>query len=133
MRRVISFLLIFAAFVANARQVTPEEAQDIASEFFNPGSRLNVESNVKRTPRRAVRASRATESNTVNQPYYIFNTEDNAGFVIISGDTRAKKILGYSDKGSFDASNMPPQLTWLLGEYKKQIGKGYIVRPGRNS
>jgi len=114
MRRIISLLLIFAAIVANARQITPEEAQTIASEFFNAGS-----TSVKKTPRRAVRAS--TENPAEAQPYYIFNAADADGFVIVSGDDRARKILGYSDSGKFDTDNMPPQLSWLLGEYEKQL------------
>ncbi|MCM1519773.1 MAG: C10 family peptidase [Lachnoclostridium sp.] len=117
MRRLISFLLIFTTFAANARQVTPEEAQFIASEFFNSGSN----SKVKRVPRRAVQDSRSAENQSEPQPYYIFNADDNAGFVIISGDTRAKKILGYSDNGYFDYNNLPPQLSFLLNEYEKQI------------
>ncbi len=117
MRRIISFLLIFAALAANARHVTPEEAQSIATEFFNSGS----PSKVKKAPRRTVQSPRSAENQSESQPYYIFNASDNAGFVIISGDTRAKKILGYSDSGNFDAENMPPQLTWLLGEYEKQM------------
>ncbi|HEY5570861.1 MAG TPA: Spi family protease inhibitor, partial [Bacteroidales bacterium] len=35
-----------------------------------------------------------------NALYYIVNTGNNNGFVIVSGDDRAKEILGYSDAGS---------------------------------
>jgi len=116
MQRIISLLLIFIAIAADARQVSPEEAQNIASEFFNSGS-----SEANKAPRRALRASRPASDNLGAEPYYIFNAGDNGGFVIISGDTRVKKILGYSDTGSFDTENMPPQLVWLLNEYEKQI------------
>jgi len=114
MRRIISLLLILTALVVNARQVSPEEAQTIAAEFFGSSSPKHVSpKGIKRVAPKDVTAD--------NQPYYVFNTADNAGFVIISGDTRAKKILGYSDKGNFNFENMPPQLDWLLNEYKKQI------------
>ena len=117
MRRIISFLLIFAALAANARHVSPEEAQSIATEFFNSGS----PSKVKKAPRRAAQAPRSAENHSESQPYYIFNASDNTGFIIISGDTRAKKILGYSDSGNFDAENMPPQLAALMEHYAQQL------------
>lgn len=117
MRHIISFLLIFTVLVANGHQISPGEAQSIATEFLNPGSA----SKIKKAPRRAVQASRSAENQSEPQPYYIFNADDNDGFVIISGDTRAKKILGYSDTGSFDLDNMPPQLNALLEQYAQQI------------
>ena len=30
--------------------------------------------------------------------YYLFNIENDGGFVIISGDDRTRSILGYADK-----------------------------------
>ncbi len=68
---------------------------------------------------KAVQSHSATAQET--EPYYIFNASEDKGFVIVSGDDRAKKILGYSDKGSFDCDNLPPQLKDLLGQYAKQI------------
>ncbi|MDE6379577.1 MAG: C10 family peptidase, partial [Muribaculaceae bacterium] len=38
-----------------------------------------------------------------------------------SGDDRAPKILGYSDKGSFDSENLPPQLKAMMESWTKQI------------
>lgn len=71
--------------------------------------------------RRAQSKKNASRSIEENQPYYVFNATDDKGFVIISGDDRAKKILGYSDRGSFDCDNMPPQLVAILDQYAKQI------------
>ena len=53
--------------------------------------------------------------------YYVFNAGQNEGFVIISGDDRAVTVLGYSDKGSFDADQIPSNMAaWLKG-YEAQI------------
>lgn len=116
MRYFLSLSLLVLAFIANARQITPDEAQAAAQDFFNNSS---VEQS------RAPRAIRARSINSTpseeNAPYYIFNASDNKGFVIISGDDRAKKILGYSDKGSFDLTNMPPQVKYILDLYSNQI------------
>ena len=48
------------------------------------------------------------------QPYYIFNAENNQGFVIVSGDDRSEEILGYSDTGSIDVDNIPEPLIGML-------------------
>ncbi|MDE6791841.1 MAG: C10 family peptidase, partial [Muribaculaceae bacterium] len=57
------------------------------------------------------------------QPYYAFNAADDNGFVIISGDDRFSKVLGYSDRGSFDRSKMPPQLKAMLDNFAKNTAK----------
>ena len=116
MRYLLSLSLLVLAFIANARQITPEEAQAAAQDFFNNSS---IEQS--RAPR-AIRARALnTNQNEENTPYYVFNASDDKGFVIISGDDRAKKILGYSDKGNFDFANMPPQLSALLEQYEESL------------
>lgn len=51
---------------------------------------------------------------------YIFNNAK-SGYMIVAGDDVAYPLLGYSDSGSIDADNMPPQLRWWLSEYGRQI------------
>jgi len=57
-------------------------------------------------------------------PYYVFNLGDDNGFVIASGDDCAYEILGYSDKGSFDADNIPENVQAWLDGYAKEIEWG---------
>lgn len=46
---------------------------------------------------------------------YVFNT-DTDGYIIVSGDTRANPILGYSDASIFDPENIPKNLRkWIEG------------------
>ena len=56
-----------------------------------------------------------------NSPYYVFNAENNSGFVIVSGDDRTEAILGYSDKGELDIETAPDNVKWLLDYYDKVI------------
>lgn len=53
--------------------------------------------------------------------YYVYNVGDNQGFVIVSGDERAKKILGYSDVGYFDANNISDNLKYWLSFYEEEL------------
>lgn len=53
--------------------------------------------------------------------FYIFNVENNGGFVIVSGDDRTKDILGYSEHGNIDLENAPSNVRWWFGYYEKAI------------
>lgn len=59
-----------------------------------------------------------TESNEAVA--YVFAAQGE-GFAIVSADSRALPLLGYSDSGSFDADNMPDGLKWLLESYADQL------------
>ncbi|BEG98863.1 hypothetical protein BSYN_11280 [Bacteroides sedimenti] len=63
----------------------------------------------------------ATRSSDRNVYYYVFNIGENNGFVIVSGDDRAKDILGYSDGGSFDINFLPPNFVYWLDCYKQEL------------
>ena len=77
--------------------------------------------------------------------YYIFNTEGNKGYVIVSGDDRTIPILGYIDKGSFDANHVPSNMQAWLDSYSDQIASldalgitqtyesSFTMKPTRNS
>ena len=58
-------------------------------------------------PRATCTDNIATRSTEPNAYYYVFNVGENSGFIIVSGDDRAKEILGYSDSGSFNINTIP--------------------------
>ena len=95
----------FICLITQAANITEEEALKKAQQFMQ-NKRFN-HSNVHRAP--------MNSSSSIS--YYIFNAENNDGFVVVAGDDRMKGILGYSEKGSFDQSNVPDNLKWLLGYY----------------
>lgn len=53
--------------------------------------------------------------------YYVFNVDGGRGFVIISGDKRTPKILGYADSGQIDRRDMPAPMALLLKSYQQDI------------
>lgn len=122
MRKLLTFLFAALAVSAGARHITPDEAATVASEFFNRSPRTR--SAVSISP---VMAKSATKAET--QPYYVFNADRDSGFVIVSGDDRARKILGYSDKGNFDFTNMPPQLAFMLDKFAEQMAEVTTNQP----
>lgn len=110
-------LLLCSALTANlfAGPVSKTDAQSVASSFLkSKGLELKAEKNMFRAPRNQ---SSPIESNY----YYVFNAEDNQGFVIVSGDDRTEQILGYVEEGTFDEQNIPDNMRSWLQLYADQI------------
>lgn len=104
-------LLLTAAVSLSARQVSPQQASTAAREFFSSSGNANS-APVKLAPQ---------IDSDADQPFYVFNSEGQNGFVIISGDDRARKVLGYSNTGSIDPRNLPPQLKAMLERFTERI------------
>lgn len=116
MRHLISLLFLVLSICAYGHQITLDEAQAAAQDFFN-----NIAFKQTSVPRVKQVLDLNIESAKGASPYYVFNASDNKGFVIISGDDRAGKILGYSDSGCFDSTNIPPQLAAMLGSFAESL------------
>ena len=52
--------------------------------------------------------------------YYVFNVNDNDGFVIVSADDCTTPVLGYSFTGGYN-ENQPPAFIEWMDHYKEQI------------
>ena len=48
-----------------------------------------------------------------NEAFFVFNTGEHS-FVIIAGDDAHRPVIGYSEQSAFDASNIPPALSYYL-------------------
>ena len=110
-KSVLSFLcLVLCVLMAQAGPVDKQQAQQQAQAFFaKKGKTLKKVSKPYKAPRKA--AGAADEAY-----YYVFNSEGNNGFVIVSGDDRTAPVFGYSDTGSFDENNIPENMqAWLAG------------------
>lgn len=102
-----------------ATPVEPNMAQQVAENFINAVDASGNGSAPKAPKKRKL--MRAMKRSSSSAPYYIFNSEDGEGFVIVSGDDCATPILGYSNEGSIDLNNMPIQLEELLNAYALEI------------
>ena len=49
----------------------------------------------------------------LNDAFFVYNVGDHS-FVIIAGNDAHRPVIGYSDASTFDASNIPPALTYYL-------------------
>ena len=111
MKKVLLTLLAFMVTVAmNAEQISKQQALQKAQQFM-PGKQFGE-----------ARSFARSAGSSEREPFYVFNADGNQGFVIVSGDDRTTKILGYSNTGTLDMEQLPENLKWWLDNYARQIG-----------
>lgn len=112
---LLTTVLALATIVAMANPIGRTAAMQKAQSFMqgiNPQAQLQTPA----TPRKVM-------GNQGEKPYYIFNAENNQGFVIVSGDDRSEEILGFSDKGFIDVDNLPEGLQSMLDTFEDDLQK----------
>jgi hypothetical protein len=87
--------------IAKAEKVAANQMRIARQDFRKKLTLSHVAS------QRLHRGGQLRSSNDQDEPvYYIFDAEDNQGFVIVSADDVAKPVLGYSDDGCYDENNL---------------------------
>ena len=127
---LIGFLLFFATKIL-AISRTSSEALIIANSFYHKKQvSIKMMSADLSTLKLAYTCidGISTRSTSDKAYYYVFNRGENNGFIIVSGDDRAKDILGYSDSGKFDINSLPPNFSAWLNFYKDEL-KYLIEQP----
>ncbi len=106
-KSTVLLIALLTSLTMFAGEVTETEALQKAQQFMQ-GKQFK-----QRNQRRAL------SKNVESKAYYVFNVENNDGFVIVSGDDRMPDILGYSEHGNFDLSKAPDNVKWLMGYYSE--------------
>jgi len=116
MRRLfILTLCLLTIIMAEAGPVSEQEAYQIAQQFMQ--GKLNT-SPTNAPQRKALKSARVASA---QKNLYIFNAENDGGFVIVSGDDRTPSVLGYSDCGNLRTDSLPENVKWLLDYYDRSI------------
>ncbi len=110
---LLTTVLALATIVAMANPIGRTAAMQKAQDFMR-GINQQAQLQAGATPRKAMGSNGSA-------PYYIFNAENNQGFVIVSGDDRSEEILGYADEGFIDVDNMPEGLSFFLEDFTDQL------------
>ena len=123
MRRL---LMLFVSFLASvfmfAEGIDKTQALRKAQEFM-PGKNFQE-----------VKSISKARGDAFGDAFYVFNADNNSGFVIVSGDDRTVPILAYSRTGSIDMEKMPENMKWWLEGYARQIeALGTSVKPAQRT
>lgn len=109
MKRILLIWTILATCLTMmAGNVTEQEALNIARQFLQ-GKLLQQQKQLRRA---------ASAGDT---PFYVFNVEQQGGFVIVSADDRTVPILGYADNGNLEMDKLPENARYWLESYAAQI------------
>lgn len=113
MRLLITLSFVLAFLGVNARQISVDEAKEFAQNFLvnKTGIHTRGASEFEGEKLKLI----SVESKA---PYHTFNIDGGKGFVLVNAQGEKPMILGYSDKGSFEINNLPPQLKGILSDSK---------------
>lgn len=131
MRKFAVFALLLCCLCLNAQQRSEKEAMQIAQNFFGKkglSPKLSVVSHQKVVTQMRKRIAGVRRSQANSQAFYVINDNANNRFVIVSADDRLNTVLGYADKGLFDAENAPEAMLEILEGYNCQYD--YLVENG---
>lgn len=120
------FLISITAFILLAnpslysRTITVDEAGSIARKWMSKSnSSIRTRTDVNSPLQMAYVA---TETSSEEPTLWVFNYENQNGYVVVAADDRvASPVLGYSENAVFDSEVIPENLRWWLGEYSRQI------------
>ncbi len=121
MRNKFILLFLCAAAFSFAAERTPEQAAQLAAQFTNSQPQLRKAHKVARTASNMKLVSTRTKLNSTAPAFYVFNQENNAGYVIVAGDDLAQDVLVYSESGSFDPENVNPNFQFWLNRMQEEM------------
>jgi len=126
-RLTILFSLLFILQIINAKEVDPETAKLVAQNHYQQVNKSKGSLNLELVyTNKSKIISNLNKSGSNDIPlFYVFNADNNNGFVIVSGDDNLTPILGYSTSNNYSEINIPPAFKKLLEKYKKEIT--YII------
>lgn len=123
MKRILSLFICLLVVIASfAAKITEEQALQRARQFLQGKSIAS--------PQKARSLRRAVRDNGF-QNFFIFNVENEGGFVIVAGDDQLPEILGYAERGSLTPGRIPANIMGLLNYYEKvaaAVGKPVAAR-----
>jgi hypothetical protein len=118
---------MLVSFLTEARKISVETAVEVASQLYRElNDALFIRSGYEK-PVTLVYAAKPDEATTLTPEmtpdayYYVFNSTGKKGFFIISGDDRARPVLGYSTESSFDTMRLPANIKAWMDNYRDEI------------
>ena len=105
----VTLLLIgfFCSLSVFAGEITEEQALQKARQILKGKQLMKPQ------------ISRRRAAASVNKAYYVFNADQNGGFVVIAGNDLMPEVLGYAEHGHFDLTEAPDNVKWLFDYYAK--------------
>ena len=104
MKKIMILILgvFFTCLKIYAQDIPIHEIEKVANKFF------------KSTKNKSLPKLNKIEPYLHQDTTLFYIANDGKDFIILANDLRVSPILGYSDKGTYEEGNMPPQLKDIL-------------------
>lgn len=122
---VASLLMLSTSLYSFSETVAIDEARSIATEFISTRSGVNA-GNISPEPA-------YTAVSGSNPLYYVFNMTDNRGFVIVSAESSATPVIGYSFESPYVDSQLPQAMQWMMAGLEREIKEAPSMQVGLNT
>ncbi len=120
----LTSLMLGPVFGCYAATVSLDEAKAIATEFVSARNAQTTASNL--TPV-------YTAESDGKPVYYVFNVGNNAGFVMVSAETCATPVLGYSFQNGFPVGSTPEAMKWMINGLEREIKAAPSIQASRST
>ena len=118
MRKIqLSLILVFFFSMLFGNQIDIQRAKKVAQNIYFERVNLHKTVDIKEINLTHV----YTETKNGYNLYYIFNVNENDGFVIVSADDIVMPIIAYSYERYYRLENISPEHAFYMEKYKAQI------------
>ena len=114
------FAVLFFSIAAFSAPVSFEKAFQTAKKTTKSEKLKLKHKSVKKREARGIKPI-AADIETEDALFYVFQNDEDNGFVIIAGDDIFKPVIGITEKGTYDSFSMPPNFAWYLQNIEKEM------------
>lgn len=111
---LIAALSLSASAAVSAAEVNPDEALELATEFFSA-------SGIDRLSSARSLHLAFTAKDKQKPLYYVFNATEGQGFIIVSADDCTVPVLGYSTDSHYSVDAQPSAMKWMISGLESEI------------
>jgi hypothetical protein len=113
---LLATIIAFLQINLFAEHVSPEKASQVGMNFMKQRHTYLDARGVNLKMYKSIELTQVTNRSVENQHFYVFNLNDNQGWVLVADDDRCIPILAYSKYGEFVTENLPANVEdWLKG------------------
>ena len=113
---LLSTIVAFLQINLFAEHVSADKASQVGMNFMKQKYTFSTTRGETLKIFKSIELTQVTNRSVDNQHFYVFNLNDNQGWVMVADDDRCTPILGYSKSGEFVTENLPANMEdWLVG------------------
>ena len=99
-----------------AAHVSVDKARQVGTNFMKQKHTYSTTRGETLMMYKTIELTQVSNRSVENQHFYVFNLNDDQGWVLVADDDRCIPILGYSKSGKFVTENLSPNIEdWLTG------------------